>query len=196
MPRPLPSHRFTYLSNTLRHSKAQYEYIADSHRASVCLTNNARKRAARLHLAVDIIKARQCQQSFVSKIPLPHIDDSICLDSSVVHAASEVFYPQVHERLPPIVIPAPNDRRRSLSPDLELVSRFSAWSDADVPHTASSGPFCSSSASSASLMTPDHDHPPIIVRIKRKSMLDEGSDYEASEKRPRYLRKDWSSRRI
>ncbi|KAK0245336.1 hypothetical protein EDD85DRAFT_14554 [Armillaria nabsnona] len=148
MPGSLPAHRFDRLSTTLRHSKAQYEYIADSHRASVRPTHSARKRAARLRLAVNVPKAVNCPQKYVSLIPLPLIDDS--------------------------------------SP--ELTSCFSAWSDSDVP---------SSSSSSSAPMTPsDHEGSPIAICIKRKSMLDEGSDDEAEamEKRPRYLRKSWSRR--
>ncbi|KAK0444914.1 uncharacterized protein EV420DRAFT_1484508 [Desarmillaria tabescens] len=198
MPRSLPAHCFARLANTLRHSKAQYEYIADSHRASVRPTHNARKRAARLHLTVNVPKAAACPQTYVSLVPLPHIDDSIHPGSALVHAASEAIYPQVPvpetRRLPPIIIP---DSRRSPPPGPELVSCFSAWSDGDggVPNTDSSGgSFCSSA-----LMTPpEQDQSYIVIRIKRKSitMLDESSDDEAIEKRPRYLRKDWSSRRI
>ncbi|KAK0207933.1 hypothetical protein DFS33DRAFT_1379477 [Desarmillaria ectypa] len=199
MSRSLPAHRFARLSNILRHSKALYEYIADSHRASICLTHNARKRAAHLHLFVDVKEAVNCPQKYISLIPLPHIDDSIHPGSPLVHAASEAIYSQVQEqsrRLPSIIIPASNDSHLSSSPEPELTSCFSAWSDTDfeVPNTDSSGSSCSSA-----LMTPpdqEHDQSHIVIRIKRKSMLDDGSDDEAAEKRPRYLRKDWSSRRI
>ncbi|KAK0232775.1 hypothetical protein IW262DRAFT_1451254 [Armillaria fumosa] len=188
MPRSLPAHRFARLSTTLRHSKVQYEHIADSHRASVRPTHSARKCAARLRLFVDIEGAVNCPQTYVSLIPLPLIDDSLHPGSPLVHAASEAIYPQVQElrrreRIPPIVIPALDDPRCSPSP--ELTSCFSAWST-DVP---------SSSSSSSALLTPsDHEGSPIVICIKRKSILEEDSDDEAVEKRPRYLRKSWTSR--
>ncbi|KAK0464813.1 hypothetical protein IW261DRAFT_1166840 [Armillaria novae-zelandiae] len=178
MPCSLSAPRFARLSTTLRHSTAQYEHIADSHRASVRLTHRARKRAARLRLFVDVAGAVKCAQKYVSLIPLPLIDDEVRPESPLVHAASEAIYPLPrHERIPPIVIPALNDPRRSPSPEL-----MSAWSD--VP-----------SSSGSALMTPsDYEGSPVMIRIKRKSMLEEASDDEAVEKRPRYLRKDWSSR--
>ncbi|PBK60043.1 hypothetical protein ARMSODRAFT_945268 [Armillaria solidipes] len=194
MPQSLPAHCFARLSTTLRHSKAQYEHIADSHRTSVCPTHSARKRAARLRLAVNVPKAINCPQKYVSLIPLSLIDDSIHPGSPLVHAASEAIYPQVYEewRIPPIVIPTLNDTHRSRSPSPELTSCFSAWSDTDagVPNSDSS------SGSFALMTPPDHEGSPIAIRIKRKSMLDEGSDDEADavEKRPRYLRKSWSRR--
>ncbi|PBK79833.1 hypothetical protein ARMGADRAFT_100162 [Armillaria gallica] len=193
MPQSLPAHRFARLSNTLRHSKAQYEHIADSHRASVRPKHSARKRAACLRLAVNVPKAVNCPQKYVSLIPLPLIDDSVHPGSPLVHAASEAIYPQTRwEQIPPIVMPALNDSCRSRSPSPELTSCFSAWSDTDagVPNSDSS------SGSFALLTPPDHEGSPIVICIKRKSMLDEGSDdeAEAAEKRPRYLRKSWSRR--
>lgn len=193
MPRSLPAHRFARLSTTLRYSKTQYERIADSHRASVRPTHSARKRAARLRLFVDIGEAVKCPQKYVSHIPLPLIDDSIHPGSPPAHAASEAIYPHVQElrrreRIPPIVIPTLNDARRSRSPSPELASGFSAWSDTDVPSSSSSG---------STLITPsDHEGSPIMICIKRKSVLEESSDDEAAEKRPRYLRKSWTSHRI
>ncbi|KAK0473847.1 hypothetical protein EDD18DRAFT_1471167 [Armillaria luteobubalina] len=186
MPCSLPAPRFARLSTTLRHSKAQYERIADSHRASVRPTHSARKRAARLCLAVNIAGAVACPHKYVSLVPLPLIDDAVHPGSPLVHAASEAIYPQVRElrrqeRIPPIVISELGDPRRSPSP--ELTSCFSAWS-MDVPSSSSSG---------SSLMTPSEGSP-VVIRIKRKSVLEEGSDDEAVEKRPRYLRKSWTSR--
>ncbi|KAK0456948.1 hypothetical protein EV421DRAFT_1896143 [Armillaria borealis] len=178
MPRSLPAHRFARLSTTLRHSKAQYEHIADSHRTSVHPTHSAQKRAARLRLAINVSKAINCPQKYVSLIPLPLIDDSIHPGSPLVHAASEAIYPQVYEeRRRERIPPALNDTRRSRSPspEPELTSCFSAWSDTDagVPNSDSS------SGSFALMTPPDHEGSPIVIRIKRKSMLDEGSDDEA-----------------
>ncbi len=166
MPQSLPAHRFARLSNILRHSKAQYEHIADSHRVSVRPTHSARKRAACLRLAVNVPKAVNCPQKYVSVIPLPLIDDSIHPGSPLVHAASEAIYPQMRqERIPSIVIPALNDSRRSRSPSPELTSCFSAWSDTDagVPNS-------DSSSGSFALMTPPVSPPfPSLLSLKSDS---------------------------
>ncbi|KAK0198020.1 hypothetical protein F5146DRAFT_1218692 [Armillaria mellea] len=183
MPRSLPAHRFARLSTTLRYSKTQYERIADSHRASVCPTHSARKRAARLRLFVDIEEAVMCPQKYVSLIPLPLVDDSIHPGSPLARAASEAIYPHFQElrrreRISPIVIPALNDARRSRSPSPELAFAFLGVALRSSPPQS------------------DHEGSPIMIRIKRKSVLEESSDDEAAEKRPRYLRKSWTSHRI
>ncbi|KAF7323955.1 hypothetical protein MKEN_00617000 [Mycena kentingensis (nom. inval.)] len=79
--RALPSPVFAQLSQTLSAANERHHAVATSFAAASSRTWHAQKRAAKLHLAVNIVKAVNCPHSRVSHIPLPIVEQEVDSDS-------------------------------------------------------------------------------------------------------------------
>ncbi|KAF9482423.1 hypothetical protein BDN70DRAFT_438037 [Pholiota conissans] len=135
--------------------------------------------------------APEAQRASTSIMDLLKIEASVVLEAPLVAADGRLYWASdVQEEVE--CVKSREERGARLDVPSDVDNRLSWGSDIS---SSSSGVSDASSSSSSGLMTPESSAglPKLTIRIKRKSSMSIDTDDElvASEKRPKYERKEW-----